>query len=287
MLQDFFKLNSPFQEFDEQRLTNHFDTSKDLQNVLYAPDVWASGLKGINGVTFKNVSFSKTVICEVTFTNCIFEDSLFIGTNFREVQFHNCAFINCNFYKADVVECYLNPESIRFDNQYKKTAANIGVYFFQKLLENSSKTKQPFFEIDADIKFRQWKRAQLFYDYRKEKINTAQLALNFARSLSYEVICGFGYRPLRFAIVTTILFITIALINFWTLTDGLSVNGVAVRRLDIVDSIFYTFSILTVLGFSSIVPNGSFAKIATVFEALAGVGWMGVFTSLLVKRFLK
>jgi hypothetical protein len=161
------------------------------------------------------------------------------------------------------------------------------VRFFQKLLENSSSERQPFFEIDADIRFRQWKRAQLSYDFRQKKISRLQLWINFVRSASYEIICGFGYRPLRFGAFTVFLFFSVALVNVWAFRGGLSVNGTAIQAPDLVDSIYFTFSILTVLGFSSIVPTTSFAKVLTVLEALAGVGWMGMFTSVLVKRFLK
>jgi hypothetical protein len=54
-----------------------------------------------------------------------------------------------------------------------------------------------------------------------------------------------------------------------------------------VDSVFYTFSVLTVLGFSSVTPSSDGAKILTVLEALASIGWLGIFTAVLVKRFLR
>ena len=227
------------------------------------------------------------MIKSVTFTNCNFEDCLFIGTTFDNVHFHNCHFTNCNFFKAEIVECYFDPNSVRFDNSYKKTAANIGVQFFQQLLENSSRTRQPFFEIDADIMFRRWKRAQLRYDYSQNKIGGPKFAISYARSWLYELLCGFGYRPLRFAAWTIVLFLLVAIVNLAVFTRGLTVNGAEVQRLGLVNSIFFTFSVMTVLGFSSIVPIGSIAKILTVLEALGGVGWMGIFTSVLVKRFLK
>src|SRR5262249_22001753 len=163
---DFFKLDVPFETFDEARLIQHFQISNDLRNVLYEPAEWPTGLRRITNRTFKNVSLSKKVISAVTFRGCHFEDCLFIGTTFDDVHFHKCSFINCNFFKTEIIDCYFDPKSVRFNRSYKKTAANIGVQFFQQLLENSSRTRQPFFEIDADIRFRQWKRAQLRYDYR-------------------------------------------------------------------------------------------------------------------------
>jgi hypothetical protein len=101
------------------------------------------------------------------------------------------------------------------------------------------------------------------------------------------LLCGFGYRPVRFVIWTVAFFIVIAAGNVWAFRDGLTINGSQISSPDFVDSLYFTFSILTVLGFSFIFPVTSFAKIVTVFEALLGVGWMGMFTSILVKRFLK
>jgi hypothetical protein len=287
MLDAFFQLNTPFETYDESRLVQHFKTSNDLRNVLYEPSEWPKELRRIGRATFQNVSLSKKTIAAVTFTDCRFEDCLFIGTTFDNVHFHNCRFVNCNFFKVRIVECYLDPKSVRFDKKYRQEAANIGVHLFQQLLENSSRTKQPFFEIDADIRFRQWKRAQLWYDRSTNKISTGELAISYVRSGLYELFCGFGYRPLRFAGWTIILFSLVAMINLLVFGSGLTINGKPISRPDIVDSVFFTFSVMTVLGFSSIVPVASAAKLAIVFEALIGVGWMGLFTSLLVKRFLK
>jgi hypothetical protein len=287
MLRNFFKLNEPFQKYDEAQLIGHFRTSNDLQNVLYDPPNWPRDFRGRNNATFKNVSLSKTLIHEVTFKDCTFEDCLFIGTTFDSVEFHNCEFKNCNFYKTDLVDCYFDPKSVKFDRSYRKTAANVGVQLFQKILENSSRARQPFFEMDADIRFRQWKRWQLNYDYAQQKISWFKLKHNWLRSALYELTCGFGYRPARFALATILFFLFVASVNWWMFRDGLNVNGLLRQSPDFVDSVYFTFSILTVLGFSSIVPMTGFAKVLTVLEALVGVGWMGVFTSLLVKRFLK
>jgi hypothetical protein len=136
-----------------------------------------------------------------------------IGTIFSAVQFHQCRFRNCNFYKAEIINCYFDPKSVEFDRKYKWTASNIGVTFFQTLLSNSSNARQPFFEIEADIRFRQWKRAQLCYDYRQKRIGRIELVSSFVRSGLYEALCGFGYKPFRFAVWTVSIFFFLAFIN--------------------------------------------------------------------------
>jgi hypothetical protein len=44
---------------------------------------------------------------------------------------------------------------------------------------------------------------------------------------------------------------------------------------------------MTALGFSYITPATTLGKLTSVGEALIGIGWLGVFTSVLVKRFLR
>ncbi len=79
----------------------------------------------------------------------------------------------------------------------------------------------------------------------------------------------------------------ISLINTNVLPGTLKQDGQIIHQMTLSDGIFYTYSMLTALGFSTIVPDSGFVKILTVSEALIGIGWLGVFTSLLVKRFIR
>ena len=139
----------------------------------------------------------------------------------------------------------------------------------------------------ADIEFRRWKRWQLNYDYHTEKITFLEKTREWAFSLIYEWVAGFGYQPWRFIIATIILFTLFSLINIHILPGALKGDGAPLNKMTVPDGIFYTYSMLTALGFSTIVPYTGFAKILAVMEALIGIGWLGVFTSLLVKRFIK
>ena len=287
MLFDFFKLNEPFEVFDESKLANHFKTSNDLRSVLYQPDVWVSHQKLFKSIRFTNVSFSKTTFSDLTFTECQFEDCLFIGSTFKNVEFHRCKFNNCNFYKTTFDNCYIDPATISFHKKYRHEAANIGVHIYQQLFENSSKSRQSDFEIKADFEFRRWKRWQLRYDQKVGKINQIDRALKWSSSLAYECLAGFGYKPWRFVIATILVFTTVSFFNMNVLPGALKHEGLDVGDITLSDSIFYTYSMMTALGFSTIVPVTDFAKILAVSEALIGIGWLGIFTSLLVKRFIK
>ena len=287
MLNNFFQLNPPITHFDDNQLTAHFRASVDLRSVLYQPDDWPSSIRRLSSITFTNVSVSKTKFANCTFTQCQFEDCLFIGCEFVGVEFHRCQFVNCNFYKARFDNCYLDPRTISFDRSYHRSAANVGVSLFQQLYENASKSRQPDFLMEADIEFRRWKRRQLRYDQESGKIRRAERYAKTAASIIYEVLTGFGYRPLRFIVATVIIFTAISVLNMYLLSGLLKQDGTIASSISLPDAIFYTYSMLSVLGFSSIVPDGSFAKIVTVAEALMGVGWLGLFTSLLVKRFIR
>lgn len=170
MLSNFFKLNAPFEVFDDRQLEQHFKTSRDLRSVLYEPDRWISEPKKFKSFSFTNVSLSKTYFCERTFTDCSFEDCLFIGSSFERVEFHRCKFINCNFHKATFEDCYLDPATISLDKKYRNSHSNIGVHLFQQLYEDAAKSRQSTFAMKADIEFRRWKRWQLAYDQKIEKL---------------------------------------------------------------------------------------------------------------------
>jgi hypothetical protein len=251
------------------------------------PARWPKQLTKNKHKTFENVSFSKTCVSKVTFNKCCFKDCLFIGTTFDNVEFHSCKFLNCNFFKTQIENCYLDPKSVKFDKKYKKCASNIGVHIYQQILENSAKSRQSEHERIADIRFRQWKRAQLDYDLNDDKVSQVEYYWKKTSSIIYEYSCGFGYRPGNLIITTIILFLTISVLNMWIMNNGLQINDEIVSQLTFTDSIFYSFSLLTSLGFSTVIPVTATTKIFAVAEALIGIGWLSLFTTVLVRRFLK
>jgi hypothetical protein len=288
MLSDFFKLDGQTQKFDTPvQLVNHFKASDHIKNVLYYPELWPEETFKLSNKTFENVSLSKTRFSRVTFTKCTFTDCLLIGCIFENVDFHQCRFINCNFYKSRFVNCYLDPRSIELDKSYKKTHSNIGVSLFQNLLDNSSEQHQSDFAMLSDIAFRRWQRSQITKDVERHKFGKWTARWLFFKNAAYDALAGFGYRPMRFFIWTISIFVFFSILNHYFMWGELLSSTEHGPPKSFVDSVFYTFSILTVLGFSSITPVTPLAKILTVFEALAAIGWLGIFTSVLVKRFIR
>jgi ion channel len=141
--------------------------------------------------------------------------------------------------------------------------------------------------MEADIQFRRWKRWQLKYDLKNGKIDRLQWITRNTSSVVYELLTGFGYRPSRFIITTLLTFSIISFVNMAVLPGSLKQDGAVIKSITVPDAIFYTYSMLTALGFSTIVPDTGLAKLIAVSEALVGIGWLGLFTSLLVKRLIR
>lgn len=272
-----------------------------VENIVFPPGAWVPPIRKIKNVTFRNVAFSHTMISQVTFTDCRFEDCLFTGAHLDEVEFHSCDLVNCTLWKIRLTRVYLRPERVKFARRFRVEAANVGISAFQAMLSNFAEERQDLFFMQADIRFRRWTRFQIWHDLREEKKSRREALLGWIYSIMHEGLTGFGYRPLRFFMWTLALFFAVSCMNYTLIGDTMQVaagagtsasTGPAVAQgapgqISFIDSVFYSFSVLTVLGFSSVMPTSDGAKILTVFEALASIGWLGIFTAVLVKRFLR
>jgi hypothetical protein len=272
-----------------------------VSNAVFPPGAWHSPTRKIKNVTFRNVALSKTTISQITFTDCTFEDCLFTGAHLDEVEFHGCDLVNCTLWKVRLNRVYLRPERVKFARRYRVEAANVGISVFQAMLSNFAEERQDHFFMQADIRFRRWKRYQIWHELREEKKTLWEAWWEWTCSIVHEGLTGFGYRPLRFSIWTLILFLCVSYMNYVLIGDTIQVAGAAepsafssagaVRgtpaHASLVDTIFYSFSVLTVLGFSTVTPSSDGAKLLSVLEALASIGWLGIFTAVLVKRFLR
>lgn len=261
-------------------------TSEPVQDFVFEINPWKTGT-GIKGIGFLRVAFSK-LIEKVTFSDCTFEDCLFIGTRFEEVEFHNCTFKNCNFWKAKFSQVYLDPRCISYNRKFETDAANAGISLYQSLLGNYAEQRQDKYYLISDIRFRRWKRFQIGADLKRQRIGWAKARFHQFTSWLYDFCVGYGYDPLRFFATTIVLFLLVSWMNYSLIGNAVSIaNAKPGTATSFIDAIFYTFSILTVLGFSTIVPATPLAKLMSVSEALLAVGWLGMLTSVLVKRLLR
>lgn len=270
-----------------------------VTNTVFPPGEWVPPTGKVRNVTFRNVAFSKTLISQVTFTDCKFEDCLFTGAHLNEVEFHGCDLVNCTLWKIRLTKVYIRPECVKFARRFRVEAANVGISAFQAMLSNFAEERQDVFFMQADIRFRRWTRYQIWHDLREEKKTAREAWWAWACSITHEGLTGFGYRPVRFFMWTLALFFAVSYMNYHLIGDTIQVAGsevssavagngaTAPTHVSFIDSVFYSFSVLTVLGFSSVTPVSDGAKILTVLEALASIGWLGIFTAVLVKRFLR
>jgi hypothetical protein len=287
MLDDFFKLNGTPSVRSASDDMPKPTRGTEIAHIRFLEFPWGRDGMRISNVTFRNVSMAKIKFSKITFIECIFEDCIFIGSQFEEVEFHKCRFVNCNMWKAKFRSCYLNPASIFLDKQYRKTAANVGVSLYQSLLRNYLDAGQDKHYATADIEFRRWKRYQWKYEIKEGKIAYWRGYLRVLSSWGADVIAGYGYKPFRFSMATIGIFVMISILNHFVIGSDLLVNGQRPQSMSFVDSIYYSFSVLTVLGFSMIVPDGQFAKLLTVAEAFGAIAWLSVLTAVLVKRFFR
>ncbi len=237
--------------------------SDKVNNVVFAQGQWEIVGRRVKKVKFTNVAFSKILLSKITFTDCEFEDCLFIGTQFDSVEFHGCSFVDCNFWKSQFRQVFIDPMAIKFSKRFAVEASNVGISVFQALLENFAVERQDEFYMKADVLFRRWKRYQISADVRRKRITRIKAVRLWITSMTLDLVAKYGYSPARFFITTLILFFAVSIINYFCIGASIQVNNAPLSQASFIDTVFYTFSILTVLGFSSIVPSSDFAKSPT------------------------
>lgn len=264
MLRDFFKLNSSFEEFDEERMSSQIKTSRHIVNVLFRPDELKE--KKIDGIKFENVSLSKTKISKCTFKNCSFEDCLFIGSLFDEVEFHKCTFKNCNFFKSKFSKIYGRPEQFKnsiTDEKY----SNIAVHLYQQLRENYHAESQREFKNEAEYYFSKWKRKLAVVEAKRECIPKYKYIPTYIASLLYDLILGYGYR-LRNLVISTIVLVTVVVtINHW-FAECLFIGD---ERPSVIKSIYFTITTMATLGASGFSPLSETGYAVVTINVLIGI----------------
>ena len=229
MLANFFKLNCPFTDFEDQlRLTGILANSNDLRDVLFRPDTLVPTDTTIAnspfmGKTFTNVSFSKTEISGVIFRNCTFVDCLFIGTRFVDCEFHDCTFTGCNPHKVVFKNTYVDPRV--FEGMLDPVKhSNIGIHLFQQLYENSTEMRQREFANSAEYNRYKWQRYLLNYRYKGWKKKNLQYIMRWLTNYLFYILAGYGIRSKFLAAWASIAVAVSMGVNFlWW--DSLSVVG--------------------------------------------------------------
>ncbi|TAD87919.1 MAG: hypothetical protein EAZ99_15635 [Alphaproteobacteria bacterium] len=258
------------------------------KNIIF-PNFKAETIK-IENYFFKKVQFNSSEFKKVTFKSCKFEDCLFVNAHFISVEFHDVEFKNCNLWKASFEKCYVDPKIFKFDSVFERDAPNIALTLYHALLKNSREECQMERARNSDLEFKRWMHLNEIYEVSRDGPRTNALSkLLRLYKWKYHFLRFFsnhGYGPGRLLIWTTVLFGAVSWLNYFVIGSDLSISGNRVDSISFIDALYYTFSILTLLGFSFIVPDSTCAKILTIFEALCSVGWLGYLQACFVKRYL-
>ena len=280
MLKDFFKLNSPFETFDNKNFDNQLLVSKHLCNILYSPDKLTS--KRIAGVTFENVSLSKTAISKTTFKECIFKDCLFIGTKFDSVDFHDCFFENCNFFKAKLNSVYAKPSQFRkaiTDTRF----SNIAIHLYQQLRENYYKGSQREFKNEAEYYFCVWKRKNDFIQAKRKSTKPYKFLPNHILSWVYGATLGYGYKLKNLLITTCFIVISLIFTNH-LFADFLFSTP---TQKSIIKTTYFTITTMATLGTSGYSPNTEVGYVFVILNVLTGVSIFSATINSIFKKVIR
>jgi hypothetical protein len=286
-LADFFSLNKPYAELDQQQLVAHFKISNDLQNVLYRPDEFAprSPYRMENKI-FENVSFTKTRLKDIIFRNCTFTDCLFIGTNFIGCEFHDCHFQGCNLHKAAFQRCYVDPSAFArlFD---PREHTNIGLHLFNQLEQNARNQDQHEFLAAAAYYYRKWRRFDLNWRLRRGRIRRVEWFSQWAPNILYDWIAGYGWRTSRFILSSIVMLAIVVLTNYelWEYFDMHMAH--AKNGLRLLVSAYFTIITMSTVGYGDITPTSPVGMLAISVEAILGLIWLSILASLVFRRIFR
>ena len=290
MLRDFFKLEKPYTDFDEQRMTELLANSNDLRDVLFRPDTLSLSTTNASNPfvdkTFTNVSFSKTEISGVTFRNCTFIDCLFIGTRFVDCEFHGCSFEGCNPYKVVFKNTYIDPTV--FEGMLDPVKYwNIGIHLFQELYENSMGMHQREFARAAEFNRCKWDRYVLNHNYAglREKTD-ARYTMRWIANYSSYVFVGYGIRA-KFLVTWALISVAVSVGVNYIWWDSLSVvgRGGPTEGKGLIEVLYYTITIPS--GIGDLTPTSDMGRLIFLSETLIGVFVVALFVHLMIRRTLR
>lgn len=261
----FFRLRGAVKDFDSEAFAYALATSKHVCNVIYRPDRLDIARNRIEGVTFENVSFSKTLIERITFKSCKFVDCLFIATKLIDTDFHSCSFIRSNFYKASFRGVYGKPK--QFSGAVSADRyANVGVHLYQELRDNYVDEAQPEFMREAEYQFKKWSQKLLWVEMRRGRFDSSS-AIRWLGLAVYRVSFGYGLR-LRNLVVTTLLSVLLLTIIARTFSEVLFAEEGAMTW---VRGVYFTISTMVTLRAVGFTPKSDAGYIFLILNVLVGV----------------
>lgn len=241
-----------------------------ISKVLFFGDTLeSSGIKVFKKTSFKNISFKDTSIKNYKFIECDFNRCLFLNTNLIGCDFGDCKFKDCNFSDCKLDEnSRIDPQSLK-DNFNFNHDANLATKFFHHLYDIYSDVHQPEYQRDAKYFFLKSKRGLTHYYFTCKRIGKPKHYYNIFSSKLADFISGYGVYKLRIVRTLLIYLLLMASINYYILVDSFSQSDCS--SIEFIDALYFTFVMVTTIGFGDITPNGDIGQWAVMLESGAGI----------------
>jgi len=269
------------QEINGKRLMELLRAQRTIENYIYSPPLLGSkaAKTDITLKKFVNFSFARTRIQNVNFVKCIFRDCLFVESAICDCFFTDCKFINCNMYKCSIDRCHISPHAFRKCIPSKEYSY-IGVSLYQALLTNCRKEYQPYFSEDALYMLKTWVNIDRI---QNKKIPVWKRAGFLILDMLVRKPFGYGIRLGNLAVTMIVLIVFFSLIN-WQFHTIFGLQNIVQTSSPFMDSVYFTVTVMTTLGFGDIVPTTIIGKIAVSIQCLIGFSYLGIFASMLSRK---
>ena len=244
----------------------------DLLKINFAEDTDRHSNK-IKNVTFKECVFSHQLIENITFLGCTFIKCQFNGAQIKNSELHKCKFEDSCLYKTNFENTYVDPNSFKFTDDWRKYWSNVNAWLFQNLYRNSKNMHQEKFAMHADNKFLFYRRYEHLYGKTPSKAK-------FIKGFLFDWLLGNGY-GIKNTIITSLIFIAA-----FTLSIKDSIKQTENQNL--IDAFYLAIVSFTTVGYGDITPQHEpIAILATIIFLIFSAVWGAVMTAIIIKRIVK
>ncbi len=254
-----------------------------------------NGVAAFTEVDFRSSALFRTVEFNGygLFSNSVFhKEARFVNTAFSKgANFSNVEF--CSI--ADFTGVYCSNRAVPIYNGIVFLKNSYGVdETFWRFLKQATRDSG-YYSQSGDCFYRE--RCAMFYrkfrgrDYdnlsRRKKILRWLFGLRMLPELVFgKFLFGYGERPMRVLLSAILVVVLCAALYMWK-GELTSRDGNVIASRSVVDSIYFSTTTFTTLGFGDIAPaaNNTFTKFLAMTEAMCGASLTSLFVVCLAKRF--
>ncbi len=231
-------------------------------------------------VRFVNVNFKYGVFDDCYFRNCTFESCDFTGCRFVGSNFHNSSFIGCKFEYAAFERTLISDEILdtccpSWQNVKQRFARTLRVNY-QSLGDSGGANKAVLVELDATRIHlsNAWRGNESYYRQKYRGVARIKAFLKWIGFVVSDFVWGNGERPAHLIRTTIALLLAIAVLDV-ALAQDVQGETHLFSALESATSVF--------LG----TQRADYPALITAFIALSRYVILGLFVSILVRRFAR